>query len=174
MNFESNINSIAMIGFDVTQGPVLKWKKIFNEQNSIDLERLYTNFYIIFRGGKFKPRAVIFEDFQIVAFPNKLDILCVFLDNKINEENYRELEKIAEREKQNQNISNTEEFKSESDQIKEKLIKILKEEEEMTIKQLKKHFPLSYWTIRRYLTDLEDEDLVDRNKEGRSHLWYVK
>lgn len=163
-----------MIGFDVTQGPVLKWKKIFNEQNSIDLERLYTNFYIIFRGGKFKPRAVIFEDFQIVAFPNKLDILCVFLDNKINEENYRELEKIAEREKQNQNISNTEEFKSESDQIKEKLIKILKEEEEMTIKQLKKHFPLSYWTIRRYLTDLEDEDLVDRNKEGRSHLWYVK
>jgi DNA-binding transcriptional ArsR family regulator len=163
-----------MIGFDVTQGPVLKWKKIYNEQKAINLERFYTNFYIIFRGGKFKPRAVIFEDFQIVAFPNKLDILCVFLDNKINEENYRELEKIAEREKQNQNISNDEEFKSESDQIKEKLIKLLKDEEKMTIKQLKKHFPLSYWTIRRYLTDLEDEDLVDRNKEGRSHLWYVK
>ncbi|MHA1753146.1 MAG: DUF977 family protein [Candidatus Helarchaeota archaeon] len=169
-----NINTIALIGFDITKGPVLRWKKSYNKNNMIDVDQFYTNFYVIFRGGgKFKPKMMVFDQFQIVAFQNEMDLLCVFLDNKINEEHFKEIKKIAEKES-SKFISSSTKLETESDLIKEKLIQLLKEQEKLTIKQLKKHFPLSYWTIRRYLTDLEEDGIIVRDKEHKEHLWSVK
>ncbi|MBD3228711.1 MAG: DeoR family transcriptional regulator [Candidatus Lokiarchaeota archaeon] len=171
MNLDSNLNSVALIGFDITQGPVLKWKKSFKANNVIDIDQFFTNFYVMFRSGNdFKPKAIIFDDFQVVAFPDQMELLCVFLNNKINKEDFEKLKTIAEKEKENHGKS--EQFKSESDEIKEKLIDLLKKEKS-SIKKLKKHFSMSYWTIRRYLVDLEDEGKVERNTENREHLWYA-
>ncbi|TFF88217.1 MAG: DeoR family transcriptional regulator [Promethearchaeota archaeon] len=163
---------MALIGFDITQGPVLKWKRNFKDEAVIDIDQFFTNFYVMFRSGnEFKPKAIIFDDFQVVAFPNQLELLCVFLNNKINRHDFEKLKIIAEKEQQKH--GNSEVFKSESDEIKERLIKILKKDKK-SIKQLKEHFSMSYWTIRRYLVDLEDTGEVERNTENREHLWFVK
>ncbi|MHA1231189.1 MAG: DeoR family transcriptional regulator [Candidatus Helarchaeota archaeon] len=171
MSQNLDINMIALIGFDVTEGPVLKWKKCYKDGNNIEIDQFYTNFYIMFKGGgKFKPKMIMFEDFQIIAFQNQMDLLCVFMENKVNKEYLEKINKFAEKECSSFR-NNPSKVESESDKIKEQLIKILKEQKELTIRQLKKHFPLSYWTIRRYLTDLEEDGLVKRNKKQKEHLW---
>ncbi|MHA1271343.1 MAG: DUF977 family protein [Candidatus Helarchaeota archaeon] len=174
MDFKININSIALIGFDIQEGPVLKWKKFYNKVNEINIDQLYTNFYIMFKGGnKYKPKSIIFDNFQIIAFQNQMDLLLVFLDNKLNEEQLKRVKEFADKESSKYK-NNSSKLETESDIIKEKLIEILKEQERVSIKQLRKHFPLSYWTIRRYLTDMEEDGLITRDKAQKEHYWSIK
>jgi len=170
-----DIDSIALIGFDITQGPVLKWKKSYSKESKINIDELYTNFYIMFKGGgRFKPKSIIFDEFQLVAFADQMDLLCVFLNRTISQENYKALKEIAETENNQQGNVKSTPLESESDQFKSHLIELLTNEKRLTIQQLKKHFPVSYWTIRRYLTDLEADGKVVRNNEGKTHIWSVK
>jgi hypothetical protein len=67
MNFEENeIIASAMIGFDMIEGPELKWTQTFVEgQIDIDFESFMMNFYLSFRGGNdgLKPLAILYREF---------------------------------------------------------------------------------------------------------------
>ena len=83
MNFtESEIIAGAMIGFDMIEGPEIKWYRQFKECNfEIDMESFLMNFYLSFRGGDedLQPLAILYENFYIVAFPRGLELCCLFL-----------------------------------------------------------------------------------------------
>ncbi len=52
MNFdEKEIIAAGMIGFDMIQGPEIKWYQEFKQGLSIDMESFLMNFYLSFRGG---------------------------------------------------------------------------------------------------------------------------
>ena len=171
MSLKPNIDTIALIGFDITEGPVLRWKKDFNNINKINIEQLYTNFYVMFKGGgKFKPKAVIFDDFQIVAFSNQMDLLCVFLNNKINMENLSKIKEIANK----VSIQFTNTNIKELNDIEEKILNLLRKHSKLTIKQIEEHISLSYHDVWKTLITLEMDGKAIRNKENREHLWTIK
>ena len=53
MNFnESELFGAALIGFDMIDGPFLKWKKEKDGvRNMVNLDDFSMNFYLAFRGG---------------------------------------------------------------------------------------------------------------------------
>ena len=83
MNFdEHEIIAAAMIGFDMIEGPNLKWAKQFQNCGfNFDVESFLMNFYLSFRGGNdgLKPLAILYDGFYIVAFPRGLELCCLFM-----------------------------------------------------------------------------------------------
>ena len=68
MNFtENEIFGAALIGFDMIDGPFLKWKKEFDDvKKRVNLDDFAMNFYLAFRGGNEsvkKPRAILYDEF---------------------------------------------------------------------------------------------------------------
>ena len=100
MNFSSNeIVAAALIGFDMKDGPFLRHKTNFSKEAlNINMDKFAVNFYLAFGGGNQnnkKPRAILYDDFYIVAFPKDLDLYCFFMKPKGIENNIKHLEKIA-------------------------------------------------------------------------------
>ena len=73
---ETEIVAAGMIGFDMIEGPNVKWYKEFRQEVDfrIDMESFLMNFYLSFRGGDedLQPISILYQDFYIVAFPRGL------------------------------------------------------------------------------------------------------
>ncbi|MHA1522548.1 MAG: hypothetical protein ACTSRK_20460, partial [Promethearchaeota archaeon] len=63
MNFtENEIIGASLIGFDMIEGPLIKWYRQFQDAEfEIDMENFLMNFYLSFRGGdeSLQPLAIL-------------------------------------------------------------------------------------------------------------------
>jgi hypothetical protein len=182
MNFEEReLFGAALIGFDMIDGPFLKWKKEYNKTNNmVKLDDFAMNFYLAFRGGNAsgkKPRAILYDKFYIVAFPKDLELCCLFMKPKNIDENLKQLNKVASR-----IISEMESFEPEVSQPEEsdentveeikRLIPNLLSETKMTTPELRRYFKLSNSQIWKIMADLENAQKIRRaEKKGRAILW---
>lgn len=181
MNFNENeLFGAALIGFDMIDGPFLKWKKEYEESNSLlNLDDFAMNFYLAFRGGNAgkKPRAILYDKFYIVAFPKDLELCCLFMKPNGIENNIKQLNKIAyriidEMESIEEILDKPE--VSDEDTIEEtkRLIVNLLSGTELSTPELRKYFKLSNSQIWKVMSDLESSQKVKRtDKKGRSVYW---
>lgn len=183
MNFtENEIFGAALIGFDMIDGPFIKWKKEFDDiKNSVNLNDFAMNFYLAFRGGNEsvkKPRAILYDKFYIVAFPRDLELCCLFMRPKnLIDNNIKQLNKIASKIITEMKINVEENEKDEDsdentiDEIK-RLIPNLLNGIKMTTPELRRYFKLSNSQIWKIMSDLENSKKIKRaEKKGRSILW---
>jgi len=182
MNFdEKEIFGAALIGFDMIDGPFLKWKKEFeNTNNILSLNDFAMNFYLAFRGGNAgkKPRAILYDNFYIVAFPRDLELCCLFMKPNNIENNIKQLNKVASRIITEMEINEEDDCKqdidSDEDTIEEikRLIPNLLNGTEMTTPELRRYFKLSNSQIWKVMSDLENSKIIERAaKKGRAVLW---
>ncbi|KKN06798.1 hypothetical protein LCGC14_1073650, partial [marine sediment metagenome] len=168
--------------FDMIDGPFLKWKKEYsgaNEKYSVNLDDFAMNFYLAFRGGNQgkKPRAILYDNFYIVAFPNDLELCCLFMKPQGIENNIKQLNKIASKivtevELEVDNVNQPE--NSEEDEIEEikRLIPNLLSGVKMSTPELRRYFKLSNSQIWKVMSELENSKKIKRaEKKGRSQLW---
>jgi len=183
LNFtENEIFGAALIGFDMIDGPFIKWKKEFDDiKNSVNLNDFAMNFYLAFRGGNEsvkKPRAILYDKFYIVAFPRDLELCCLFMRPKnLIDNNIKQLNKIASKiiteMKMNVEENEKDEDSDENtiDEIK-RLIPNLLNGTKMTTPELRRYFKLSNSQIWKIMSDLENSKKIKRaEKKGRSILW---
>jgi hypothetical protein len=181
MNFnEDELFGAALIGFDMIDGPFLKWKKEYGSPtNLMKLDDFAMNFYLAFRGGNAgkKPRAILYDKFYIVAFPNDLELCCLFMKPQGIDTNIRQLNKIATRiihemddledEKEIPNISN----ENTIEEMKRLIVNLLSGIE-MSTPELRKYFKLSNSQIWKVMANLENSRKVKRaGKRGRTVFW---
>ncbi|MFX1277303.1 MAG: hypothetical protein ACFFBP_07995 [Promethearchaeota archaeon] len=185
MNFNENeLFGAALIGFDMIDGPFLKWKKeMDNVRNIVNLDDFAMNFYLAFRGGNEgkKPRAILYDNFYIVAFPKDLELCCLFMKPQGIEKSIQQLNKIANRYIQEmENIEEEEEqeneeiIQSDRNTIKEikRLIVNILNEKEMSTPELRKYFKLNNSQIWKVMSILENKNKVKRSdKKGRTVYW---
>ena len=185
MNFnESEMFGAALIGFDMIDGPFLKWKKQFDDHvDVVNFDDFAMNFYLSFRGGNAgkKPKAILYDEFYIVAFPRDLELCCLFMKPQGIQSNIRNLNKIASRimidmEKLEEDNNENEENSNHSDEniIEEtkRLILNLLNDTEMSTPELRRYFKLSNSEIWKVMSDLEDSQKIKRTKKrGRAQLW---
>ena len=182
MNFSENeIFGAALIGFDMIDGPFLKWKKEFEDsKGSVNLDDFAMNFYLAFRGGNAgkKPRAILYDNFYIVAFPKDLELCCLFMKPKDIENNINQLNKFASRIMIDMEAIEEEESEEPNDsdedtveEIKRLIINLLNKKE-LSTPELRKYFKLSNSQIWKLMSDLENSKKVCRaNKKGRAVYW---
>ena len=180
---ESEMFGAALIGFDMIDGPFLKWKKEFSKvDDGVNLNDFAMNFYLSFRGGNDavkKPRAILYDKFYIVAFPRDLELCCLFMKPQDVDKNINQLNKIASRiitEMESNVDDDKEESTIDSDEntIEEtmRLIPNLLSGTKMTTPELRRYFKLSNSQIWKVMSDLESSKKVIRvAKKGRSILW---
>ncbi len=183
MNFNENeMFGAALIGFDMIDGPFLKWKKEFDDHiDSVNLDDFAMNFYLSFRGGNAgkKPKAILYDDFYIVAFPHDLELCCLFMKPQGIQANIKKLHKIASRimidmEKLEEEEDGENSEESDDDTIEEikRLIVNLLNDTEMSTPELRRYFKLSNSQIWRVMSELEESHKIKRTrKEGRAQLW---
>ena len=181
MNFdETELFGAALIGFDMIDGPFLKWKKEYkNSRNKVNLDDFAMNFYLAFRGGNAgkKPRAILYDKFYIVAFPKDLELCCLFMKPQGIEKNITELNKIAGRiitEMESVEDENIPSEDSDEDTIEEvkRLIVNLLNEKEMSTPELRKYFKLNNSQLWKLMSDLESSIKIKRaRKKGRAVYW---
>ena len=182
MNFtEKEIFGAALIGFDMIDGPFLKWKKEYNNaSDNINLNDFAMNFYLAFRGGNAsvkKPRAILYDKFYIVAFPKDLELCCLFMKPQNVENNIKQLDKIASRiiiEMDTEEDQNSKTKDSDEDTIEEikRLIPNLLNGTEMSTPELRRSFKLSNSQIWKVMADLENSLMIKRaGKKGRAIFW---
>ncbi|MFX1374855.1 MAG: hypothetical protein ACFFA0_03480 [Promethearchaeota archaeon] len=183
MNFnEQELFGAALIGFDMIDGPFLKWKKEYNKaKNMVKLDDFAMNFYLAFRGGNAsgkKPRAILYDKFYIVAFPRDLELCCLFMKPQNLDENIKQLNKVASRiisEMESVDQPETEEIKDSDDNTVEeikRLIPNLLSDTKMSTPELRRYFKLSNSQIWKIMSDLENSKKIKRaEKKGRSILW---
>ena len=184
MNFnEKELFGAALIGFDMIDGPFLKWKKEYGPStNLMNLDDFAMNFYLAFRGGNAgkKPRAILYDKFYIVAFPKDLELCCLFMKPQGIETNIKQLNKIASRITHEMDSIKEEDdtpINSDEDTIEEmkRIIVNLLNGTEMSTPELKRYFKLSNSQIYKVMYGLENSQLVKRaRKEGRTILWTAK
>ena len=181
MKFDENeLFGAALIGFDMIDGPFLKWKKEFdNSKNLVNLDDFSMNFYLAFRGGNAgkKPRAILYDKFYIVAFPKDLELCCLFLKPQGIENNIKQLNKIANKISSEMEIGKEETLRSKDsdeetvDEIK-RLIPNLLSGTKMSTPELRRYFKLSNSQIWKVMSDLENSKKIKRaEKKGRAQLW---
>jgi hypothetical protein len=185
LNFSENeIFGAALIGFDMIDGPFLKWKKEYDKRNdSVNLDDFAMNFYLAFRGGNQgkKPRAILYDNFYIVAFPNDLELCCLFMKPRDVDNNIKQLNKIASRlitemeleEEEEQTKSlNSEDAEEDLFEETKRLIPNLLSGTEMSTPALRKYFKLNNSQIWKIMSQLENEKQIIRTrKKGRSVFW---
>ena len=183
MNFtENEIFGAALIGFDMIDGPFIKWKKEFDDvKKRVNLDDFAMNFYLAFRGGNEsvkKPRAILYDKFYIVAFPRDLELCCLFMKPKnLIDNNIKQLNKIASKiitemgTNVEENERNEDSNENTIDEIK-RLIPNLLNGTKMTTPELRRYFKLSNSQIWKIMSDLENSKKIKRaEKKGRSILW---
>jgi len=181
MNFnEDELFGAALIGFDMIDGPFLKWKKEYGAStNLMKLDDFAMNFYLAFRGGNAgkKPRAILYDKFYIVAFPKDLELCCLFMKPQGIERNIKQLNKVASR--ISHEMDSIEEevetpINSDENTIEEmkRLIVNLLSGIEMSTPELRRYFKLSNSQIWKVMAGLENSREVKRaRKQGRTILW---
>ncbi len=164
------VKKIAMIGFDTLKGPIIEWNKSLAKDFEVDLEKFCTPFYLMFQSGNgIKPRAIFFEDFYVVAYPEEMNLLLLFLDGSKSLQNYSELLKFAQR-----YYPKVASKPAQPKSIKENMFDMLQEQQKMTISELKNYFKFNTQTIRRYLLELVLSGKIKRDgKKGRETIWAV-
>ncbi len=167
----NRIKSIAMIGFDTLKGPVVEWEKNFSKDFQLDINQFCTPFYLMFQSGNgIKPRAIFYEEFSVVAFSEDMNLLLLFLDNEASKKNYDALLKFAK-----DYYPKTSTVKIKERSVKEQMIDLLREQQKMTISELRNYFKYNRKTIRRYLLDLVLSGKVKRDgKKGHEIIWAVQ
>ncbi|GAB4308077.1 MAG: hypothetical protein Kow0069_06020 [Promethearchaeota archaeon] len=191
---EEDVFSLALIGFDMIEGPYLKYKKDAKPAPGVkvDLEAFALNFYLAFKGGNggLKPKAVVYDDFSIFAVPRGLELLCVFLKSDALPRSFSALAKVAKRaltdldeeeelgeeenargggpaETSDQDENNVEEVK--------RIIVNLLANARMSTPELRRYFHLSSSQIWRIMDDLESSGKVTRaGRAGRAIIWTSK
>jgi len=162
------------------QSPFLKWKKEYGRPtNLMKLDDFAMNFYLAFRGGNAgkKPRAILYDKFYIVAFPQDLELCCLFMKPQGIERNIEQLNKVASRITHEMDSLREEDdipINSDENTIEEmkRLIVNLLSGIEMSTPELRRYFKLSNSQIWKVMSDLESSLQVKRaRKEGRSVLW---
>jgi len=185
VNFsEKELFGAALIGFDMIDGPFLKWKKNFEASKGVvNLDDFAINFYLAFRGGNAgkKPRAILYDKFYIVAFPKDLELCCLFMKPQGIDTNIKQLSSIASRimvemdeneEEKSDDASDTDEDTVE--EIKRLILNLLNGNE-MSTPELRRYFKLSNSQIWKLISDLENSQKVKRTdkKKGRAVIWTV-
>ncbi|MHA1673890.1 MAG: hypothetical protein ACTSYI_09695 [Promethearchaeota archaeon] len=185
MNFtENEITGAALIGFDMIEGPHIRWYRPFQDADfEIDIENFLMNFYLSFRGGdeSLQPLAILYQDFYIVAFPRGLELCCLFLkpgdiSNKIWRLNQIATELILQMDKleDQQPSSPATEVDAnimDYDEIKRIVVSLLNDQE-ISTPELKRYFKLSNSEIWRVMSQLEEANAVLRTeKRGRAQFW---
>lgn len=180
MKFVQNeLISAALIGFDMIGGPFLKYKTEYASASEINLDDWATNFYLAFRGGNNgkKPRAILYDDFYIVAFPRGLELCCLFMKPQGIDKNITELNKIASKfisEIEAKEEQETADNENEDVEEIERLIVNLLKGTEMSTPELRRYFQLSNSQIWKIMNDLESANKIKRaKKEGRAIFWTV-
>lgn len=174
---ENELFGAALIGFDMIDGPFLKWKKEYEDNNDlVNLDDFAMNFYLAFRGGNAgkKPRAILYDKFYIVAFPNDLELCCLFMKPQGIEQNIQELNKVASRLMMQLDIEEDQEDNSDENIIEEtkRLIVNLLSGTEMSTPELRRYFKLSNAQIWKIMSDLENTQQIKRtDKDGRAIIW---
>ena len=182
MNFdEKEIVAAAMIGFDMIEGPHVKWFRQFNECNfAINMESFLMNFYLSFKGGDedLQPLAILYGNFYIVAFPHGLELCCLFmepgnLNQKLSRLNSISNELILQMENQEEqtSVDQIPQEGNDFDDIKRIVINLLNKQEKST-PELRRYFKLTNSEIWRIMGQLEEENIVIRTqKVGRTQYW---
>ena len=94
----NDILAVFKIHFDYSRGPVVEWKKESENGTSMNFEDLIVNFYMSFAaGGEKKPIALLFNDFDVLAFSKGLDLLVIFLKKSIEINNYEKYARAAKK-----------------------------------------------------------------------------
>lgn len=177
---ENELIGAALIGFDMIDGPFLKWRKEFeNSNNLVNLDNFAMNFYLAFRGGNAgkKPRAILYDKFYIVAFPKDLELCCLFMKPHGIDNNIKQLNKIAN--KISLEMATEEDISlpskdSDEGTIEEtkRLIPNLLSGTKMSTPELRRYFKLSNSQIWKIMSDLENSKKIQRaEKKGRAQLW---
>ncbi len=183
MNFNENeLFGAALIGFDMIDGPFLKWKKEYQSTDSfVNLDDFAMNFYLAFRGGNAgkKPRAILYDNFYIVAFPKDLELCCLFMKPKGIDSNIQQLNKVASRiivDMEAQELDNEGESGDDDTEEVERLIVNLLNGTDMSTPELRRYFKLSNSQIWKVMSDLENAQKITRTdkKEGRAVFWTSK
>ncbi|MCF2140822.1 MAG: hypothetical protein K9W44_12270 [Candidatus Lokiarchaeota archaeon] len=185
MNFtENELMGAALIGFDMIEGPHIKWYREFHENAlKIDMESFLMNFYLSFRGGdeNLQPLAILYPDFYIVAFPHGLELCCLFLHpgdlsnklwrlNQIATELIVQMEGIEEESLTEESYSD---LQSEMDyeEIKRIVVNLL-HDQEISTPELRRYFKMTNSEIWRVMSQLEEANAVTRTqKRGRTQFW---
>jgi len=179
---ENEIFGAALIGFDMIDGPFIKWKKEYNNsRNRVDLNDFAMNFYLAFRGGNAsvkKPRAILYDKFYIVAFPKDLELCCLFMKPQNLDNNMKQLDKIASRiiveMVENEEVETKEKDSDEDsvEEIKRLIPNLLNGGAEMSTPELRRYFKLSNSQIWKVMSDLENAQMIKRaGKKGRAIFW---
>ncbi len=177
---ENELIGAALIGFDMIDGPFLKWKKEFeNSTNLVNLNDFAMNFYLAFRGGNAgkKPRAILYDKFYIVAFPKDLELCCLFMKPQGIENNIKQLNKIAtkitlEMETEEEKTLPSESSDEGTIEETKRLIPNLLSGTKMSTPELRRYFKLSNSQIWKIMSDLENSKKIQRaEKQGRAQLW---
>lgn len=185
MNFEeSNILAAAMIGFDMIEGPMVKWFRQFQgAEFPIDVENFLMNFYLSFRGGNesLQPLAILYEQFYLVAFPRGLELCCLFL--RIDQTDFSKLNRLSQiaGELINQVDAMENEYAdmaahnpdaiSDYDEIKRIAVNLL-HGQEMSTPELRRYFKLSNSEIWSLMGQLEEaNEIIRTQKVGRTQYW---
>ncbi|MFX1496638.1 MAG: hypothetical protein ACFFBH_03840 [Promethearchaeota archaeon] len=182
MHFNENeLFGAALIGFDMIDGPCLRWTKFYNSNNDfMKLDDFAMNFYLAFRGGNAgkKPRAILYDNFYIVAFPRDLELCCLFMKPQGIENNLKHLNRIAQRiigeMEVEEDDSKEDSENSDEDTIEEvkRLILNLLNGNEMSTPELRRYFKLSNSQIWKLMSDLENSSKVKRvDRKGRAVYW---
>lgn len=169
----------ALIGFDMIDGPFLKWKKDYQQaSNLLDLDDFAMNFYLAFKGGNAgkKPRAILYDNFYIVAFPNDLELCCLFMKPQGVDANLKALNKVASRiiVEMEEDEAAEDSDDSDEDEVEEikRLIVNLLNGTEMSTPELRRYFKLSNSQIWKVMYDLENNNQITRTeKKGRAVFW---
>lgn len=166
----SQIKSIAMIGFDTLKGPIVEWNKTLSQDFELDVKQFCTPFYLMFQSGNgIKPRAIFFDKFYVVAYPEDMNLLLLFIDGEKAQQNYESLLQFAK-----QHYPKTTPKKSKEKTLEEQMIDVLREEQQLTISELRNYFKFHRSTIRRYLLELVLSGKVKRDgKKGRETIWAI-
>ena len=165
-------------------GPFLRWKKAYKDFSKVvNLDDFAMNFYLAFRGGNAgkKPRAILYDEFYIVAFPRDLELCCLFMKPKGIDNNIQQLNKVAHRIMNDMSLSEedeedqveTEESVDEAIEEIKRLIVNLLSGIEMSTPELRRYFKLNNSQIWKVMADLENSRQVKRTstKKGRSVFW---
>ena len=171
MNFNENeLFGAALIGFDLIDGPVVRWtKSLQSSKSNLNLDDFAMNFYLAFRGGNGgkKPRAILYDDFYIVAFPKDLELCCLFMKPQGVEQNITQLNKIASRMITDMESDEDCADNDDEDEIEEtkRLIQNILNDNEMSTPELRKYFKLSNAQIWKLMSGLENTQKVKRTKK---------
>ncbi|MHA1819440.1 MAG: hypothetical protein ACTSU2_04235 [Promethearchaeota archaeon] len=179
---ESELIAAAVIGFDMIEGPFLKWAKRYaNGEIDIDFEGFMMKFYLSFRGGNdgLKPLAIIYDKFYIVAFPNGLELVCLFMRtgdtvykihslNNLAQKIINETNKEEEAEEKEMGQSGENEDYNE---IKRIIVNMLRDQQ-LSTPDIRKYFRMSNSEIWKIMSQLEEEQQIVRTQKiGRTQFW---